>query len=136
MILAIGKSKYQAFTLVEIMVSIAILSLGLIFVIQGFTNALNVQRIAEDNLEASLLAEDKMTEMEVNVKIDKDISDKYLNGEEKNDRTAFQWKITLAPEGDYEELNKVLTYVFWQEGKRKGVSSFNTYLMIPHGEGL
>ena len=35
---------------------------------------------------------------------------------------------------DYEDLYKALTKVTWKEGRRSGVSSLNTYLVIPHGQ--
>ena len=132
MILATGKNS--GFTLVEIMISIAILSMGLILILQGFTNSLNILRIAEHNLETSLLAEEKMVEMEINVKQDKPIPDKYLSGESQSDNIGFQWQIAIAADKEYEDLNKVLTTVSWQEGRRKGGSVFSTYLIIPHGQ--
>ena len=84
-----SKRFRTGFTLVEIMISIAILSMGLILILQGFTNSLNILRIAEHNLETSLLAEEKMVEMEINVKQDKQIPDKYLSGESQSDNIGF-----------------------------------------------
>ena len=129
-----NKKFRTGFTLVEIMVSIAILSLGLIVILQGFTNALNILRVAENNLATSLLSEEKMVEIEINVKPGEQVPEKYLNGSLQSGNIEFQWQTIMAVEGDYEDLYKALTKVTWREGRRSGVSSLSTYLVIPHGQ--
>ena len=98
----------RGFTLIEIMVSIGILSFGLILILQGFTQSLNVLRICRNNLKITLLAEEKITEIQIKVKQDKDL--------------AFQ------------DLNKVMTTVSWKEGRRKGAVPLVTYLRTPPNE--
>ncbi|MFA5350941.1 MAG: prepilin-type N-terminal cleavage/methylation domain-containing protein [Candidatus Omnitrophota bacterium] len=130
MISATGKSK--GFTLIEIMISISILSVGLIFVLQGLTQCLSILRISQNNLEASLLAEEKMAEVEIAAKQDKTTFSKDASGEEQSGNIEFKWQIRLTPDSGYEDLNKVMDTVYWKEGRRSGVSVFNTYLLIPH----
>ncbi|MDD5560718.1 MAG: prepilin-type N-terminal cleavage/methylation domain-containing protein [Candidatus Omnitrophica bacterium] len=131
MISVIGRNR--GFTLIEIMISIAILSLGLILVLQGLTQCVGILRIAEDNLGASLLADDKIAEMEIAVKQDKDAFLKDASGESQSGNIEFKWQVRLTPDMEYEDLYAVLATVRWNEGKRSGASIFNTYLMIPHG---
>ncbi|MFA6129363.1 MAG: prepilin-type N-terminal cleavage/methylation domain-containing protein [Candidatus Omnitrophota bacterium] len=126
-----GKNK--GFTLIEIMISIAILSLGLILILQGLTQCLNILRISQNNLETSLLAEEKMAEMEIAVKQDKEMFSKDTSGESQSGNIEFNWHVRLNPDMQYEDLYEVLTTVNWTEGRRKGSSIFNSYLMIPHG---
>ena len=130
MILATGKNR--GFTLIEIMISIAILSVGLIFVLQGLTQCLNILGISRDNLEASLLAEEKMTEVEIAAKQDKGTFSKDASGEAQSGNIEFKWQIQLTPDGEYEDLNEALDTVYWTEGRRSGASVFRTYLTIPH----
>ena len=124
----------RGFTLIEIMLSIAILSIGLIFVLQGLTQCLSILRIAQDNLETSLLAEDKTAELEISSKQQNGDFFKATSGELQSGNIAFTWQIRLTPDTDYEDLQEVLTTVSWQEGIRKGSSVFSTYLIIPHGK--
>ena len=130
MISAIGKNR--GFTLIEIMISIAILAVGLIFILQGLTQCLSIMRISQDNLEASLLAEDKMADTEIAIKQDKEKFFKDTSGELQSGNIEFKWQVQLTPDMEYEDLYKVITTVGWKEGKRNGASIFSTYLMIPH----
>lgn len=126
--------KNSGFTLVEIMVSVAILSLGLIVILQGFAGSLNILRVCRNNLEASLFAEEKMTELEINIKQSKNAFIKDLSGATQVGNLELQWQIVMAPDLEYKDLNKILATISWKEGKRKGVNSLNTFLIKPHAE--
>lgn len=130
MISATGRNK--GFTLIEIMVSIAILSVGLILILQGLTHCLSILRISQDNLETSLLAEDKMAELELAIKQDPGSFLKYTSGTSQSGNIEFKWRIRLTPDSEYEDLHKALTTVNWQEGVRSGSSIYSTYFIIPH----
>jgi prepilin-type N-terminal cleavage/methylation domain-containing protein len=132
MISATGRNR--GFTLIEIMISIAILSVGLIFVLQGLTQCLSILRISQDNLEASLLAEEKTTEFEIVAKQETGSFSKPTSGELQSGNIELTWQIHLTPDTENEDLNEVLTTVHWKEGRRSGTSVFSTYLLIPHGK--
>ena len=62
-----GATKH-GFTLIEVMISVAILAVGLSLILQGFAFSLNVLRISQDNLKATLVAENKMAELQIQIK--------------------------------------------------------------------
>ena len=126
--------KNSGFTLVEIMVSVAILSLGLIVILQGFAGSLNILRVCRNNLEASLFAEEKMAELEINIKQSKNAFINDLSGATQVGNLGLQWQIVASPDLEYKDLNKILATISWKEGKRKGINSLNTFLIIPHAE--
>ena len=130
MISATGRNR--GFTLIEIMISIAILSTGLIIVLQGLTHCLSILRIAGNNLETSLLAEDKMAELEIATKENKATFSKNTSGAAQSGNIAFNWQIQLTPDSEYEDLQEARATVSWKEGIRSGASVFSTYLIIPH----
>ena len=130
MILATGRNR--GFTLIEIMISIAILSVGLILILQGITHCISILRISQNNLETSLLAEEKMAGLEIAIKQDPGAFSKYTSGESQAGNIEFTWQIRLTPDGEYEYLQEALTTVNWKEGIRSGSSIFSTYLIIPH----
>ncbi|MFA6358167.1 MAG: prepilin-type N-terminal cleavage/methylation domain-containing protein [Candidatus Omnitrophota bacterium] len=124
----------RGFTLIEIMISIAILSTGLILVLQGFTYTLNVLRISQDNLETSLLAEEKIAETEIDIKQNKSAFLQDASGDLQSNNIEFKWQVKLTPDREYEDLYEAVTTVLWKEGRRNGSSVFSTYLTIPHGK--
>ena len=125
------KSSLAGFTLIEIMLSIAILSLGLILILQGFTHSLNILRISQNNLAASLLAEIKMAQMQITALQDKNALLRSLGEKLPYDNIEFNWAVKIIPDEEYEDLNKVWTTLSWREGKRKGATPLITYLRTP-----
>ncbi len=129
------------FTLLEIMVSVAILSVGLTLILQGFAHSLNVLRISQDNLEATLLAENKMAEMQIQAKEDWDTfaggADEQFSPEGSN--INYVWKMEVEPvkssedsAEEFKNLNEVRITLAWKEGvRRRGRISVVTYIRKP-----
>ena len=57
----------RGFTLTEVLIAIVILATGLMLVIEGMARSQNAMRIAENLVRASLLADQKYTETEMEV---------------------------------------------------------------------
>lgn len=130
------RNTQYGFTLIEIMISVAILSVGLVLILQGLTHSLNILRISQDNLKATLLAENKMAELEIKAREGKEVFLEDLGEEfEFEDMecewgieiTPVEWEIEEIPE-EYEELNGVEASLSWKEGKRKGRIPLVTYM--------
>ncbi len=132
----------QGFTLIEIMVSVAILSIGLVLILQGLTHSLNILRISQDNLKATLLAENKMAELEIKVKEGKEVFLEDLDEEFEFEDMDCVWGIKFSPveleieetfDRKYEDLNEVEAILSWKEGKRKGKVPLVTYMRSTAG---
>jgi prepilin-type N-terminal cleavage/methylation domain-containing protein len=131
MILETGRNK-KGFTLIEVMVSIAILSLGLILILQGFARSLSILNIAENNLRAVLLAEENMVGFEMNSRNPAYFSD--AGGDIVLNNVNFTWQVKSFPSGEYENLNDVSSIVSWKWGRDKGTVSLASCLRIPPDE--
>ncbi|TRZ51341.1 MAG: prepilin-type N-terminal cleavage/methylation domain-containing protein [Dehalococcoidia bacterium] len=129
MILETGRNK--GFTLVEVIVSIGILSFGLILILQGFAQSLNTISISHSNLQASLLADEVMTQFLIDSYNTKVMSLDNLNGETEFDDAEYNWRINTQQDKDQAELNEVFSTVSWKSGRRKGKILVSTYLRIP-----
>lgn len=126
MTLLIGNNARNAFTLIEVMISISILAIGLVFILQGLNRSLNVIKISEDNLETISLAKEKMTEV---ILENKETKDSINTSQELSYQDIdFKLKVNSTNLQDYENLDKVDCEIFWEEGKREGKMSIFTYL--------
>lgn len=130
-----GNTQY-GFTLIEIMVSVAILSLGLVLILQGFAHCLNILRISEDNLKAGLMAENKIAEGEIAAKENRGgwkngLRDEFQYGNISYvwniDVESVKWELEEIPKS-FEDLKEVRASLFWQEGKRSGSIPIVTYM--------
>ena len=127
-------------TLIEVMVSISILSIGLVLILQGFTHCLNGLRISENNLKASLLAGNKMAQAQIEAKEDWNTFEGGLSQRFKDQRLKCAWNIETDPvkwESEekaseiYDDLNEIRASFAWEEGRRKGTISLVTYMRSP-----
>ena len=139
MILGIGKSKNmmtrnqglpikQGFTLIEVMLSVVILSLGFSLILQGFSQALSTLRISGNNAKASVLADSKMAELQINALEGQDALVSGVNEKILLNNIEFYWRSEVTLDQEDENLNKTVATLSWQEGKRKGATPIVTYL--------
>jgi len=128
-------TKY-GFTLIEVMVSVAILAVGLALILQAFAFSLNVLRISQDNLKATLVAENKMAELQLQIKEDGDSFVKGLDEEFESGNMEYAWEVKIEPveweieeiSAAHEALNEVSACLSWEEGRRKGNVPVVTYM--------
>lgn len=116
--------KNKAFSLLELIVAIAILSIGIVTVLQAFSFSTRVAGIAFDIINAVFLAEDKMQELEFKEKQNL-INREPKEAEDKKDK--FAWKYVLNPEPDL-NLYRLDFDITWQRADRKERIGLNTYL--------
>lgn len=116
------KSKSnRAFTLIEVLITVGILSSAVIFIFRSFLTALNSVKFSQNVTRACYLAEGKIWEMR----------QYYVGGSlpQPGSIDNFKWdyKISDTTEADLKELK---LDVSWKENKREGGYSlqFVTYL--------
>ena len=132
MISVIGRNK--GFTLVEVIISIGILSFGLILVLQGFAQSLNTISISHNNLQASRLADEVISQFLIDSRITGPGAGDNLNGNLELDNTEYSWGIKVEQDKKQAELNEIQAAVSWISGRRKGMISVYTYLRVPLDE--
>jgi general secretion pathway protein I len=75
----------RGFTLLEVLVALAILGIAVVASIQGFAQGLRLLKLSGDHQEATLIADQKMREVVVPVE-----------GREEGTEARFQWMRTVA----------------------------------------
>lgn len=95
-----GRSQ-AGFTLLEVLIAFAILSVAVVAVIQGFAQGLRLLKVAGDHQQAVLLADQKIREMVIPVE-----------GRDQGKEGNFDWerKVTVVPAPD---LTRTLATAKW-----------------------
>jgi len=130
------RNTRKAFTLIEVMLSVAILSIALVLILQAFAHSLSILRITEDNLTATLIAGNKMAEAQIMAKEDWDSFEKGMDKRFRSQDIKCRWKMDIAAveldtEDDFEldgALNEVNASLSWEEGIRSGVITLSTFM--------
>lgn len=117
----IGK---KAFSLVELLVAIAILSIGIITVLQAFSYSSRGAGLSFDIVNALFLAEDKMQELEFKEKEELlNFASRKVN--DKKDKFSWQYSFDLDTELNLYHLNFNIS---WERINRQQGFNITTYL--------
>lgn len=119
----------RAFSLLEVLITVAVLSTAIIFVLRSFTAALSAARFSQNIGLACYLAENKLWEIEQKQKL-------YYEplipeqGSQILQERRFNWAYTLSKLTDA-DLILLKVKVSWQEKAREKEYSlsFSTYLL-------
>ncbi len=110
-----------AFTLLEVMVSIAILGVSLIILFELFSGSLKLARTSEDYLKATLLAQTKMNELKL-----KNFDMEEADSGTFEDNPEYHWSVTVKPykteferAKEKEDIQEVELKVTWKFGGKK-----------------
>jgi general secretion pathway protein I len=124
----------SGFTLIEVVVALAILSVGLTVVIELFAGGLRLARVSEEYTKAVNYGRIKMEEIAVKPKIEE-------GSEEGKFDSTFRWqvgvkKVDVLPiekKPDIEvpvELFQIQVKVIWKSGSKERSTSVETYKMM------
>ncbi|MEI8350439.1 MAG: type II secretion system minor pseudopilin GspI [Candidatus Omnitrophota bacterium] len=120
--------KYnKAFSLIEVLITVAILSTTVIFLFRSFTTSLATTRFAERMTLACYLAENKIWEIQQAYANDATLSQ---DGYEIMQGTRFGWKYRIT-ESVNPKLKELITTVSWKERakEKEYTMDFYTYLL-------
>ena len=124
----------RGLALMEVMVSVAIMSVGLVAIIQAFITAVGALRTAQNRVYARQILEDKMIEIEQELIEEGGVEPGSSRGEIELGNRSFDWSLEISPveEGEEldlsEELNESRLSVSWQEANRAKDVLLVTYL--------
>jgi len=133
-------SRYKGFTLIEVVVALAILGVGLTVIIELFSGGLRLGRVSMEYTKAVNYARMKMEEMTVNPTV----QEGTVEGE--SDDKAFRWRVgvkkvdllSIDKSIDYKppiELFQVKIDVFWKSGSKERFTSIESLKAIKPEEG-
>ena len=132
------RKKAPGFTLIEVVVAMAILSIGLVVIIELFGGGLRLGRVSEEYTKAAGYARIKIEE----ISLDKSLAEGVYQGEfDSNYRWQVEVKrVDLIPPGkDITYRPSVVLYrvridVLWRSGLKDRVASIESYRLLKEEE--
>ena len=123
MLLTGKKIKNSGFLLLEVMISVSILSFGLLLILNSFMRPIMAVELSKDYFRAGLLLEEKMFEA-----CNSDIVEGLSKGTFSGFNNMFSWEmdVTGQEEGAFKEIG---LRVLWKErAKEQQDMTVSTYL--------
>lgn len=131
MTLQTGKRKQRnkkGFLLLEVLISVAILSFSLVLIINSFSKSLRALELSENYFKANLLLSKKVFEIENNPK--EFLEEGQSDGIFEDFGGKFSWWLEVE-KIEEEKLSEVKLKVFWFQNKKEEALSIFTY--FPYG---
>ncbi len=127
--------KRRGFTLIEVVVSLALLGIGLLVIIELFSGGLRLGRVSEEYTKAAHYGRMKLDELSLKPAIEEGVEEGEFNED-------YRWRIetkrvNLLPfegETDFKppvELFQVKIDVFWRSGLKERSVRLESYRTIP-----
>jgi len=125
----IVKNK-RGFLLYDVLLALAILSIGLVTVLRSFSTSLQAVRTSRDYFKATLLLEDKLWEMERENSLPPGISRSSFPS------SKFSWKVETSAIEEEEDmsLSAVKVTISWKEGKGEKDIELTTWMVKERGD--
>ena len=121
------KKKNNGFLLIEVLVTIAILAFGLVYISRAFMNCLKAMSQIASYTLALNLGEEKLFDLEEIAK--KGGLDEVAARGDFPDNPGFSYKLETNKLDDL-DLNNLYLEVNWKEGRKAGSYEITTYLPI------
>lgn len=117
----------NSFSLIEVLITVAILSTAIVFIFRSFTASLAAVKFSQNITLACLLTEEKLFEIEERQAPG---ASEYAEGRENLAEREFKWNYQTTPLED-SDLAELKFNVSWQENARENeyAIDFFTYLI-------
>jgi len=112
------KGKSRGFTLLEVMVALAIISTSLVVLLHSQNANITRSHYADSLATAAMLAQKIISEGDVNKLVDGS-----LEGSEESGNIIFRWEKIVSP-SMVEGLKKISLRVSWGEGKEYKLETY------------
>ena len=122
-------SNNRGLTLIEVLVSVVILSAGAVVLTQSLAGAAHAQAVAELRMQAYLLAASKLGELELLAARGEPLSPQE-EGVIRVDGQVFDWSATASPL-TIDLVQTVQLRVSWRQGSRAYTQQMDTAVRLP-----
>ena len=124
----------NGFTLVEILVTLTILSAALPALLQAFTSATRNQGLSDNSTTALYLLKFRMAEIEMS-----GYPDVGQETDEFGENTRYRWRSVVEDiqSEEVENIRRVMVTITWQHRNRERSMSMNTFIadrQMPQGQ--
>ena len=123
----VPRAPRQGLTLVEVLISVAILAVGAVLIMQALARGAYGLTVASNRSTAYAFAAAKLVDLELSAQQG---TVPKTRGRFRTDRGRFEWTVHTAPL-DEPQLELIMLTVSWRQGRHAYESSYSTAQRVP-----
>jgi len=123
-----------ALTLIEVLISIVILSMGSVVIMEAFGRMARALAVADHETDAYLFAFSKMAEVEMSCREGVPPEDDEESGSFQVGGQGYQWTLRTVTLSDEPPVKSIALEVAWRRGAEEHARRLETVLRIPQDE--
>ncbi len=123
--------KRRGFTLMEIMVTVAVLAVGLTPILQAFSTSLGAFGFYADSLNTTVWIDEKIWETRHDLMMGGELPTGETSGRERIGSKEYDWMIRVAALNPDKGLYQVNLVLSWKKGQRTRSISRTAYALAP-----
>ena len=121
-----NKPNKKGYLLLEVVVSVAIVAIGLGVILRSYASSLRASKIAQEYFEASLLVKEKLCVLEEQERMEGKVTAAETTETFSGTPYTLTTKIVNMPDPD--PLNEITTVIYWKNKERSEKIEIGTYL--------
>lgn len=121
----------KSFTLVELIVTVAILSFGIVSIYEAFFVSVDVFGYYTNYLNTQDWVNEKISETESSLMQSQTLKIGQTSGQITRDHKTFDWVMTVDQKNEEQGLYRVNVTLSWREGGKTAKTSRTAYLLPP-----
>jgi len=122
----ITQRNRKGYLLLEVVVSIAVVAIGLVVILRSFSSSLRASKIAQEYFDASLALQGTLCALEEKEKLEEGVAAGETAEEVAGTPYSLETKITRI--SDLDRLNEVNAVIYWKNRDRNEKIEIGTYL--------
>ena len=118
----------RGFTLVEVILTIAIVVMGLVFILQALGKEVSVVSLADDRIETALFLQQKLGEVKKELETKDKIVPMSQAGETVQNGKRYTWQLEIRENGLLKNLYEIRLACVWKKFAKDNISVLATYV--------
>jgi type II secretion system protein I len=123
-----NRQTKKGFTLVEVILTIAIVVMGLVFILQALGKEVNVVSLADDRIETALFLRQKLEEVKKELEAKDKIVPMSQSGETVQNGKRYAWQLEVRENALLKNLYEIRLVCIWKKFAKDNVSILATYV--------
>ena len=127
----LSSKRSKGFTLVEVIVTVAILAFGIVTIYEAFFISMDTFGFYTNYLDTQDWINEKISQAQVQLTKAQILEPGETSGRIVRDHKTFDWSMVISPVNESQGLYEIDVTLSWKQGSKRVTTSRSAYLLPP-----